>query len=85
MWEIKKHNKELEKELLNNNINKLLARLISQRNINDVNINDFINCDYEKLPDPYALNGVEKAVEIFCNTFKTKVVFLFLETMMLTE
>jgi len=50
----------------------LLARLLSQRNVSPDKVKPFLEASYDSLSHPYALNGVEEAVEIFCKVALAK-------------
>ncbi|MFA5312477.1 MAG: DHH family phosphoesterase [Methanomassiliicoccales archaeon] len=52
--------------------NKLLSRLLAQRNISVDDVDAFLSCDYKGLSDPFAIKGMEKAVRIFCDAIKQK-------------
>ena len=64
MWKLREHNKSKESEYNNSGFDKLLCRLLAQRNIDD--INSFLQCDYSSLSDPYLLTGTKEASKLFC-------------------
>ena len=72
MWKAKPYNKEIEKELLENGKGKLLARLLSQRNIPLEKIDSFLSASYEELSHPHDLKGIKEGVEIFTNVALNK-------------
>ena len=65
MWKQRESNKEKEKILLDKGVSRIVSRLLSQRDIDINEYSKFIDCKYEDLTDPYALNGIEQAVKIF--------------------
>ena len=70
MWKQKEVNKDKEAKLLSGDVGPLLARLLSQRNVEVDKFQDFLKADYNNLSHPHALNDVEKAVKIFCTYAK---------------
>jgi len=69
MFVLRPYNKNKE-ELYNKNNPRLISRLLSQRNID--NIDEFLKCDYDALSDPYTLNGVKEASKLFCQVILEK-------------
>ena len=65
MWKKLDFDKDKEKALIEMGYDKLVARLISQSDVDLNKINDFLKSDYSMLNDPYALNDMEKAAFIF--------------------
>ncbi|MFW5803744.1 MAG: single-stranded-DNA-specific exonuclease RecJ [bacterium] len=63
----KQYDKEKEQILLKQGINRLLARLIAQRNIPLEKINAFLEPNHILIPHPYELQDMEKASKIFCD------------------
>lgn len=72
MWQVKEHNTKKEQELKKNGISTFLARILSQKEIEPSEVNEFLSTDYQCLNNPYALNDVEKAVKIFLKHVKLK-------------
>jgi single-stranded-DNA-specific exonuclease len=72
MWKIRDNDKVKEEKYLAVVKDRLLARLMSQRNIDVDSVEQFIASDYAGLDDPYALNDLEKGVNIFCEAVKNK-------------
>lgn len=70
MWESRPYDKNREEMLVKQGKSKLLARLLSQRNLDPFVIDDFIASDYKGLSHPHALNDVEKAAKLFCEVVK---------------
>ena len=65
-WKSKQFNdleiNQLEKKL---NLNKIYAKLLSSRGVNDQNYNDFINPKLKKLlPEPYLIEDMEMATKL---------------------
>ena len=65
MWQKKIHNQEKENTLIQQGASLLLARLLSQRDVNIETYNDFLKSEYKNLSHPHALNNVKEAVQIF--------------------
>lgn len=70
MWEPKSYDKEVEAILVKKGKGRLLSRLLSQRNIDPLSVEDFIASDYKGLSHPHALNDIDKAAMLFCNVAK---------------
>ena len=70
MWKQKEYNKDKEIKLRNKDMHRMLARLVSERNIPTEKCERFLKSEYKFLSDPYTLNGVEKAVDIFIHAVK---------------
>ena len=66
MWKQRKHNIELEKELLKIHP-RLIARLLSQRNIPCTESQEFLQSSYKLISHPFDLEGMEKALQVFKN------------------
>jgi single-stranded-DNA-specific exonuclease len=66
MWKLRNYNKELESELAKKHP-RLIARLLSQRNIPSTESEEFIKASYESIPHPFKLEGMEKALQVFKN------------------
>ena len=69
-WQKKNHNKLIENLLIKENKHKIIARLVSQRNIKDYN--SFLSAEYKNLSHAYDLHDVKKASEIFCEVDESK-------------
>lgn len=65
MWQKRPNDESREKILIGQGKNKLLARLFSQRNIDPDTIDSFVSSEYKDLSDPYSINDMKKAVNIF--------------------
>jgi single-stranded-DNA-specific exonuclease len=72
MWQPKIHNPDVEKALLKASCNRLLARLLSQRNISADDYNKFLEVKYENIEHPFKLAGMEKALKVFKEVVKNK-------------
>jgi single-stranded-DNA-specific exonuclease len=72
MWKMKNYDKNKEIEISNKGVHRIISRLICSRNIELMNIDKFLSSEYNDLSDPYLLNDVEKGVNIFIETIKTK-------------
>jgi single-stranded-DNA-specific exonuclease len=72
MWKQKEFNKEQELNMSQKGMHGILARLISQRNIETESAESFLKADYNDLSHPYKLHDVEKAVNIFIEVAKNK-------------
>lgn len=68
-WKKRTYDQENEKELLKQT-NKLVARLLSQRNIKEAT--KFTSANYNDLTHPHSLKGIKEAADLFCNTVKNK-------------
>jgi len=69
-WKPREINAEKEEQFLDKGIHKLVARLLAQRDIKD--IEGFLAPDYKKLSHPHTLNDVKKAAELFCQVALNK-------------
>jgi len=65
MWQIRPRDKEKEKRFLALGQNRLISRLLAQRNIQPNEINGFLNGDINDLSPINKLKGTERAAEIF--------------------
>lgn len=65
MWKLREHNKEVEKVLIEKGTQRLLARLVSQRNIDPNSLSDFLACNYSDISHPYSLPNMKEASNIF--------------------
>ena len=65
MWKVKPNNKEREKLLVEQGVNRLLARLVSQRDIAMDDMELFLSPDYNKISHPHKIHDMEKAVDLF--------------------
>ena len=65
-WKKREHNKEIEKSYLDNGVNRLVSRLLSQRGITIQEAKNFLKSPYENLSDPFSLPNMKEAVDIFC-------------------
>jgi len=72
MWKQKRYEKEKESIIAQKGIHGILARLMSQRNIDADLSFSFLDADYNGLSHPYKLHDVEKAVNIFIEVAKNK-------------
>jgi single-stranded-DNA-specific exonuclease len=72
MWESKSYDKNTEELFLKQGKARLLARLLAQRKIDPLSVEEFIQSDYKGLSHPHALNDVDKAALLFCNIAKEK-------------
>ena len=72
MWELKNRNKDIEINLVNNGKHKIVARLISQRNIKEEEVDEFLNPDYSNLTNPYEFHDMEKACDLFIEVANKK-------------
>ena len=70
MWKQRDYNQESEAFFFKNGKNKLLARLLAQRNIDLKTIDNFISSEYKSLSHPFSLHGIEKASNIFVEVAK---------------
>jgi single-stranded-DNA-specific exonuclease len=70
MWMQKIYNKEKEKQFINMGFNKLLSRLLSQRNVEPNFVKEFVSSEYQNLSHPFSLYGVEKACGVFLEVVK---------------
>ena len=65
-WKIREHDKVKESELIKLGQNRLLARILSQRNIPVSDIPKFISCNINDLTHPHKLKGTKEAADLFC-------------------
>ena len=72
MWKIRPRDKEKETKLVNSGVDKLIARLVSQRNIPLDTIDTFLSPDYNSISHPYSIHDMEKAVDLFLETVLNK-------------
>lgn len=72
MWKIRPHSSSNEASFFSSVKDRLIARLLSQRNISPESVGDFLSCDYKTLAHPHSLNGVKEAADIFCEVAKQK-------------
>lgn len=71
MWKQKEINAEKQQMLVDASEHRLMARLMSQRDVN-------LDSDYKNMSDPFSLHGVKEAVEIFIDAVKgNKVIKIF--------
>jgi len=70
-WLQKPYDQNKEIDIRKKGHNKLLSRLLAQRNVN-IDDNNFFEADYQKLSHPHALNGVKEAVDMFCKAITEK-------------
>lgn len=70
MWECKSYDKNKEATLVKLGKGRLLSRLLAERDLDPIAIDDFLNPDYKGLSHPYALNDMEKATRLFCEVAK---------------
>ena len=72
MW--KKRHIDLEKEslLLNHGKNKLLARLLAQRDVDLEKVDKFLSSSYQDISHPHTLKGIEEGVQLFIDVAKRK-------------
>lgn len=70
IWKQRDFDKNIEASLLKSGKGRLLSRLLSQRNIDSLLADVFINSDYKELSHPHTLNDVDKAALLFCNVAK---------------
>lgn len=68
IWQQKQHDVDKEQTLLKRGTNRLLARLIAQRDIALDDIDSFLTPNHTLMPHPYELNDMEKASKVFCDT-----------------
>lgn len=73
MWKLREKDEDKEQQLLEQGQDKLVARLVSQREgIEACNVSNFIATYYNDLSHPHSLNGVKEAADIFCQAVKEK-------------
>ncbi|MFA7219503.1 MAG: DHHA1 domain-containing protein [Synergistaceae bacterium] len=72
MWKEKIYDKTKESMLIQKGLHKMVARLISGRNIDVENVDKFLSSDYQNLSHPHKLHDLEKAVDIFIDVAKRK-------------
>ena len=72
MWKLRNTDKDKENELLKLGSNKLVARLLAQRQVQVSEYHGFINPEYNKISDPYNIHDMEKAVDVFLFAIKNK-------------
>jgi len=63
-WIQRSTDKEIELKLLKEGVNRLVARVFSQRKIYS---SDFTESSYDKLSNPYTIKGMEEASRFFCD------------------
>ena len=68
MWIQRKCDEIKESKLLKMGKNQILSKLLSQRNIKDEELENFLASDYKNLSHPHSLQGVKEAVEVFHQT-----------------
>jgi len=73
MWKLRETDTEKEKILLENGQDRLVARLISQREqIDTSTVENFVATYYSDLSHPHSLKGVKEASLMFCEAVKSK-------------
>ena len=72
MWKKREFNKTTESKLLEKGADRLIARLLSQRDIFPEQLEQFIKKDYSGLSHPHTLHGIKEGVDIFCKVAKAK-------------
>jgi len=72
MWQKKEHNVGLEEIFLERGLHKLVARLLSQRNVSPEELDVFLSAEYKNISAPHTLKGTKEAALIFCTAIKSK-------------
>lgn len=72
MWKIRPHDKDREQQFVDKGANRLLARLLSQRDIPVEGYEKFVAREYNDISHPYNIHDMEKAVEIFTEAVVNK-------------
>ena len=72
MWKKRTSNIEKEKQFLAMGKPKIIANLLSKRNVEPANSELFFSNDYNSLSHPHKLKNVKEAVNLFCNVAKNK-------------
>ena len=72
MWKQKEFDKDIEQELLKNGKDRLLVRLLAQRNISPENMDGFLETSYNDMSHPHSFKDMKEAAEIFGEVAKKK-------------
>ena len=72
MWKLKEPNSKKEAALNLLGKHRFLSRVLSKRDFEIEEVEDFLTFDYGKLNDPFKLNDCEKAARLFIEHAKNK-------------
>jgi single-stranded-DNA-specific exonuclease len=72
MWQPRQTNRNNELNYLQRNIDGLLSRLLSQRDVKPDLVDDFITPKYSNLSHPHSFGNIKEAVDIFCKVVRKK-------------
>lgn len=78
MWKARPFDKNVEKKFLDIGVDRLVARLLSQRKVPVEEVETFLSPNYNNMSHPHSINDMERAVDLFieCVVEKKKIAVL---------